>query len=748
MTVRTAAVVLGVVAGAATLVRSAETQKEKEFTPAQRKYWAFQPVVKAKPPAVKNKAWGKNPIDAFILAKLEEKKIRPAAKADKAILLRRVTFDLTGLPPRPEEVDAFLADKSPRAFEKVVDRLLASPQYGERWARHWMDLARYAESEGFKSDETRPHVWRYRDYVIQAFNQDKPFDRFVQEQIAGDELWPDSPEAWVATGFNRHFPDESNARNLMQRRQEILNDVTDTVGAVFLGMTYACARCHDHKFDPILQKDYYRLQAFFAGAQARDDISLLPGPEREQHRQQLAAWEDKTKDLRAAMDAVIEPRMKKVYDESFAKFPEEIQEAVNAAPEKRTPFQWQMYYKAKPQLTADRDDMVKRLRGDEKMKWDELHSRVEEFKALHPGETPLGSAVTDVGREAPKTHTLAVGVYDAPLAEVQPGFLSILDPGAARISAVANPNTTGRRAALAGWLTDPANPLAARVMANRIWHYHFGRGLAATPSDFGVMGESPSHPQLLDWLAATFVEKGWSMKSMHRLILLSHTYQQASANPAAPAEVATKLFARYPRHRLEGEAIRDSILAVSGTLNPKMGGPSVFPELPPGISPRGGWKTTADAAERNRRSVYVFVRRNLRYPMLEAFDMPDTHESCARRYNTTTAPQALVLLNSRQVVEAAQSFAGRVLEQAGSNRRAQIDLAYRLAYSRLPDASERDTAMTFLAAHKSILEERLAANQPLPLPPAIPEGLDKAEAASLVDFCHMLVNSNEFVYVN
>ncbi|MBI3695969.1 MAG: DUF1553 domain-containing protein [Acidobacteria bacterium] len=728
------------------LVRSAETGGD--FTPAQRKYWAFQPVTKPAVPVVKNKAWVQNPIDAFILAKLEEKKIPPAARADKITLIRRATFDLTGLPPRPQDVEAFLADKSPQAFAKVVDRLLNSPQYGERWARHWLDLARYAESEGFKSDETRPYVWRYRDYVINSFNQDKPYDRFVQEQIAGDELWPQDPEALVATGFNRHFPDESNARNLRQRRQEILNDITDTVGATFLGMTYACARCHDHKFDPIKHKDYYRLQAYFAGTRANDELPLVPQTEREKYQQQLSVWEEKTKEIRAEMRGLVEPMIKKTYDDAFAKFPEEIQEAVNTPPDKRTAFQWQMYYKAKPQLVVDTDDAAKRLKGEQRKRWQEMNAKLAEFAPLDPGEMAIGSGIVDIGREAPETFTLAVGVYDAPKDKVEPGPLSILDPNPAQILPVPNPNSSGRRAALARWLTDPKNPLSTRVMANRIWHYHFGRGIAGAPSDFGLMGESPSNPALLDWLTATFIENGWSIKSMHRLIMLSSTYQQSSSNPAAVSDTSNRLFARYPRHRLEGEAIRDAILAVSGDLNPNMGGPSVFPELPPGLNPRGGWKTSADPADRNRRSVYVFVRRNMRYPMFEAFDMPDTHESCARRYTSTTAPQALVLLNSKQVLESAQSFAGEVLEKAGADRKAQVELAYRLAYSRTPDAAERDTALTFLSTHQPILEERVAQNQPIPLPGKLPEGVDKVEAAALVDFCHMLLNSNEFVYLN
>src|SRR5437588_6807981 len=307
------------------------TESAKQFTVQQRRWWAFQRIVKPTVPQVKNKAWLTNDIDAFILARLEEKKLAPAPSADRVTLIRRATLDLTGLLPSPEEVQAFVSDTSQAAFEKVVDRLLASPRYGERWARHWLDLARYADSEGFKSDETRPNIWRYRDYVIDSFNHDKPYDRFVKEQIAGDELYPNDPAALIATGFNRHFPDESNARNLMQRRQELLNDITDTVSATFLGMTYGCARCHDHKFDPILHKDYYRLQAFFANTRIEDSASL----ESPEHRSELAAkravWEEKTKDIRAEMDKLVEPQMASLYKENFDKFPPEIQDSVTTA---------------------------------------------------------------------------------------------------------------------------------------------------------------------------------------------------------------------------------------------------------------------------------------------------------------------------------------------------------------------------------------------------------------------------------
>jgi uncharacterized protein DUF1549/uncharacterized protein DUF1553 len=704
---------------------------QKEFTTQQRRWWAFQKVAKPALPATRQQSWVRNDIDAFVLAKLEEKGLHPAPPADKVTLIRRATLDLTGLIPTPEEVQAFVSDASPDAFAKVVDRLLASPRYGERWARHWLDLARYSDSEGFKSDETRPNIWRYRDYVIDAFNQDKPYDRFIKEQIAGDELYPNDPVALVATGFNRHFPDESNARNLMQRRQEILNDITDTVSATFLGMTYGCARCHDHKFDPILQKDYYRLQAFFANTRIEDQAALIFGPERAERQQEYAAWDAKTKDLRAEMAKVAEPAMKAMYKDSFDKFPAEIQDAVNTTPDKRTPIQWQMYYKAKPQIEHSMEDASKKLKGDARKRFNELQGELAKFDNIKPPDMPVAQSMIDNGKDSPQTHVLAVGVYDAYKEEVQPGFLSILDPTDARITPPPGLASSGRRSALANWLADPANPLSTRVMANRIWHYHFGQGLVGTPSDFGIMGERPANKELLDYLTASFVEGGWSIKKMHRAIMLSNTYQQSTKYDAAAAKAdpQDKLLWRYNRHRLEGESIRDSMLEVGGRLNLKMGGPGVFPPLPPGVVTRGGWKKESDPSEGERRSVYVFVRRNTRYPMFEVFDMPDTHESCARRNTTITAPQALELLNNDLVVEWSRAMAARVMNDSGLTPEAEIDRAWKLAYSRLPSAEERASALKFVARQMAILDK-------------------PSRAAAMADLCHMLLNSNEFVYVN
>jgi hypothetical protein len=720
------------------------------FTAAQRRYWAFQPVHQTPPPAIKNSAWAVNAIDAFVAQKLEAKGLKPSPEADRITLLRRVTFDLIGLPPTPAEVDAFVADKSPNAYEKVVDRLLASPRYGERWARHWLDLARYAESEGFKSDETRPNAWRYRDYVINAFNNNKPYDRFVKEQIAGDELWPNDPSARVATGFSRHYPDESNARNLMQRRQEILNDITDTVGATFLAMTYGCARCHDHKFDPILQADYYRLQAFFANTAADDEIPMISPAEIKQFKAKKAVWEEKTKDIRAQIDALLAAKKQALVKDLFDKYPPEIQAAITKAPAERSPYEWQMYYKAKPYLEIDNETAGKALKGADRDKYKALAAQLKEFSDVDPGELPVGIGMRDISERAPSTHILGVGAYDAPKDEVQPGFLTIVDPNPPKIIPPAGMNSTGRRTALANWLASPQNPLTARVFVNRLWHYHFGQGIAPSPSDFGLMGGRPSNPELLDWLAAEFVQSGWDIKKMQKLMVMSATYRESSAfnADAAKEDRADVLLWRYPRQRLEGEEIRDAALYISGLLNEKMGGPSVFPVLPAGtMKPRGGW-TVSSPEEQARRSVYIFVRRNARYPMLEQFDMPDTHESCGRRNQTITAPQAMSLLNDTVTLEWAQAFAGRVLKEAGPDGNADIERAWVLAFGRKPDGFEKDTVETFFAKQKKVIAEEASSGQKLALPAVMPAGYDAAQGAAFVDFCQMLMNSNEFVYVN
>jgi hypothetical protein len=725
----------------------------KKFTEAQRKFWAFQKITKPPLPSVGSKSWVRTPVDAFVLARLEEKNLQPNPTADKVTLIRRAYFDLIGLPPTPEQVQAFVADSSPQAFEKVLNELLASPHYGERWARHWLDLARYADTQGFKADETRPNMWRYRDYVIEALNQDKPYDRFVKEQVAGDELYPADSAARVATGFNRLWPDESNLANPIIMRQEILDDITDTTASVFLGLTYGCAKCHDHKFDPILQKDYYKLEAFFSGITNADRATLLSTEEAARYDRQYAEWEAKTREIRAAMSGILDKiRVAKTRD-AIGMFPKEAQDAVFTAPEQRTPMQWQMYYRSASRLPSD-EALEKALQGDAKAQYAALKKELAQYDAIKPAAPPNAQIMIDQGREAPPTHILAKGVWDAPLDEVQPGFLTILDPNPARIVVPEGLNSSGRRTTLANWLVDVNNPLTARVMVNRIWNDHFGQGIVGSPSDFGVMGERPTNPQLLDYLASAFVENGWSIKKMHRLIMLSNAYQQSSAYQGQAAELdpGDKLLWRFQRRRLEGEVIRDSMLYVSGELNPKMGGPGVFPPLPPGVSmPRSSylnWKTEKDWAEANRRSVYVFVKRNLRYPMFEAFDFPDTHESCPRRNTTVTPTQPLTLMNDELVMEWSRALASRVLNDSGLTARQRVERAYGLALSRAPKPEEAAAVLDFLTQQSILTGERLAKDEKLPMPDVIPQGIPPAMAAAFVDFCHTLLNSNEFLYMN
>lgn len=701
----------------------------KGFTERQRSYWAFQPVARPEVPQVSAKDWVRNPIDAFVLAKLEEKGIRPNAVADKVTLLRRASLVMTGLPPTPEQVQEFLSDNSANAWERVVDRLLESPDYGERWARHWLDVARYADSEGFKSDETRPNIWRYRDYVIKSLNDDKPYDRFILEQIAGDELFPGSPDALIATGFNRHFPDESNAANIMQRRQELLNDVTDAVGSAFLAMTVGCAKCHDHKFDPILQKDYYRLQSFFSNTRIEDEAPLISAERRAQWEARNRAYEAKTASIRARMDQLIGPKREARYAERLSRFPEEIQAVITMSPEKRNAYQWQMYHKAKAQVTFSEEEIASLMKGADKEAYLALKQELAAFDDIKPAPLPVAQTMIDDSSHAPKTFVLSQANYEKPLEEVQPGFLSILDPADAKIEP-SSTGSSGRRSVLAKWLADPANPLTARVMVNRVWHYHFGRGIVGSPNDFGLMGERPANRDLLDWLASEFVKEGWSIKKLQKKILMSRTWQLSSEHQEAAAEADpdNKYLWRFSRRRLEGEAIRDSMLQVAGVLNPKMGGPGVFPPMPAGVMTRGGWHTEKKLSETRRRSVYTFVRRNTRYPMFEAFDMPDTHESCARRNNTTSPGQALELMNNELVLDWARGLAERVgNDPAGMSPASQIERAYRLVYSRAPKAEELKAAQAFLERHDRITGDR---------------------KATMVDFCHMLLNSNEFLFLN
>jgi hypothetical protein len=708
---------------------------EPNWSAEKRNHWAWKPPVRPALPTVKNAGWVRNPIDTFILAKLEAATLTPAASATREHLIRRVTFDLTGLPPTPAEIDAFVKDcdtaTQQAAYERVVDRLLASPHYGERWGRHWLDLARYAESNGYEYDEPRPNAWRYRDYVIASFNADKPYDRFIKEQLAGDELFPDDPQALIATGFNLLGPDMTDAASQAQRRQNTLDDMTDTAGLAFLGITVGCARCHNHKFEPISQSDYFRLQAFFTPAEYQRDLPVIDPAQKAVYEKRLKAYQDAAAPVKASVESLEAPYRKKLLEVRLAKVSETIRIAYLTPEEKRTPAQKESAVTAARLLNIPAKEITAALSKEHKAEQDRLLAELKKLDALKPS-VPTAMGLQETGK-APKTFILRRGELRNPGEEVHAGWPTILSPGSRQEPAsvkAPSPKTTGRRSALAAWIASPEHPLTARVMVNRLWQHHFGRGIVATTSDFGVRGTAPTHPELLDWLACELVKpqdrrslpggRPWSIKHLHRLMLLSATYQQATtATPqVAKQDPTNALFTRMNRLRLEGEIIRDSLLAVSGRLNPKMGGPGVLPPLPSEASNVGTqWKASADAADHVRRSVYIFAKRNLRFPFLEPFDVPDSNLSCPQRERSTTAPQALALLNAPDVTAAAKALAAR-LERAGVDTDSRVTLAYRLTLGRMPTDNEARLSRQFLTD------------------------------VPLNEFCRALFNVNEFVYLD
>jgi hypothetical protein len=722
--------------------------------------WPFNSPERPPVPPVHQANWPANPIDSFLLAKLEAAELSPSAPADKLTLLRRLAFGLTGMPPSPEDQAAFLADERPDAYERLVDRWLQSPAFGEHWARHWLDLVRYAETEGFKSDNHRPNAYKYRDFVIWAFNHDLPFDRFVAWQLAGDELEPDNRLALIATGYNRLYPDEDNAANLEQRRQEILDDITGTTSLALMGLTIGCAECHDHKFDEISQADYFRLQAFFAPLIPQDDQIDGPPEVVALHERRQAEWQAATAEIRAAIDALLAPKQAQIQATALEKFRAEIRAVVAKPAAERTAHEEQIARMALRQAVAKEADLIKKLSADEKMQHDALVKRLAEFDHLRPPPPPTIMGVADIGRAAPTTYLLAGGNWARPNDELSPGFPTFLGGPAARIEP---PSTgapsTGRRSALARWLTRSDHPLTSRVIVNRLWQQHFGVGLVATPNDFGAQGAEPTHPKLLDWLAVELVEHGWSLKHIHRLMVTSAAYRQASRiDSAATAQARQRdprneLLWHARRQRLEGETLRDALLAIAGHLNSRMGGPSARPELPEGLSKNYAWRPDEQVAERWRRSVYVLAKRNLRYPLFEAFDLPDMHHSCPRRAVTTTAPQALLLLNGELTWQEARRWAEKLARQTSGNETALIALAYREAFGRPPREDEVAAAREFIAGRagrgqdSGVGSQGATSGESQSQPLAVTASSDAAFEA-IVDFCHALMNANEFVYVD
>lgn len=696
-------------------------------------WWSFRPPVRPAIPAA-----AKNPVDAFIDQRLKEKGLPKAPPASRATLIRRLYFNLTGLPPMAAEVEKFVADQDPQAYPKLVDRLLASPHYGEKWARHWLDLVRYSDTAGFELDSYVADAWRYRDYVIQSFNEDKPYDRFLKEQLAGDEYWPEDPVANTGTGYfcvgpNRDlFPDQADIN-----RVETLMDFTDTTASVFLGLTAGCARCHDHKFDPISQKDYYRLQAVFAPAVktkvALNRLGSLGWDVDENNR------EIKLRELGAQIRAIQDDCQKKIFETKIGRLNAEVQAALRAADSERTPRQKELQSEFAPAVNVSDDEIRACLSPEQTASLHRIeHQLVSLFKGYR--EKPFACGVTDVGDYSPRT-LIPVKGLGTPV-EVQPGFFSALGGGDIPIRSferkVTGPipmfPTTGRRHALAEWLTDPRHPLTARVMVNRIWQYHFGRGIVATPSDYGRRGSAPSHPELLDYLATEFVARGWSVKAIHRLILLSEAWQRDS-NPVGEArekDPENVYLSYFERRRLTADEVRDSVLAATGRLNRKMfGRPVVTPLAQEEMYGMIGkaenmWVVTADTAEHSRRSIYLQQRRTFRVPMMEVFDAPEPMLSCSRRESSTIAPQALTLLNGSLVLEQARKVAAR-WEKQFAREEELIIAAWREVLARNPQPSEVVRAKEFLTAQ------------------TIASG---SRGASITELGRALLNLNEFLYVD
>ncbi len=749
--------------------------------------WSLKPVQRVEPPVLKSKsvlsasvlsgAKGaaarrsplstdalitehSHPIDRFITARLNERGLKPAPEADRRTLARRLSFDLIGLPPTPEEVASFENDQHRDAYERLVDKLLASPRYGEHQARLWMDVIRYSDSNGFDWDEFRPKAWRFRDYVIRAFNQDKPFDQFIREQLAGDELLAGAPkneaeqDALIATGYLRLGPQDNSAGAFNEQdrsRAELMADLTETTSSAFLGLTMSCNRCHDHKYDPLSQADHYRMRAFFEPVKFADDIPLDVAPEQEAIRAQNKVMDEKLKPLQSQRDTLLEGVKKKLRDEKAAKLTLEDRALLGIPKDKRTNDLKDKIAALEKKIEPKDKDVQAALTDEQKKENETLAKQIDELKKQKRSFT-LALLMTDNTEKIPITKILFQGNHKDPREPVVPGFISALDPNPAEIHQALNPKTTGRRLTLADWIASTNNPLTARVLVNRVWQQHFGKGLVATPNDFGLAGARPTHPELLDWLAGEFMREGWSVKKLHRLVVTSAAYRRGKVLSAPSSVLSRSGVGRahgisglstdplstdplstehsLPLRRLSAEQLRDSLLAVSGTLKLEhTGGPPVWPDLPAEIlqanpaflddneTKTKGWYPSPKTNQ-NVRSVFLIQKKTVRVPFMETFDMPENSVSCARRTESIVAPQALSLLNSSLTVEAARALAARVQHEAGGDTAKQINRAFALTLQRAPDPDERRACL-------ALVQQR-----------------------SLAELCRALLNVNEFIYVD
>lgn len=729
--------------------------------PESKRHWAFVKPVRPPLPDVKQKNWPRNSIDHFILARLEQEKIKPSPEVDRVTLIRRVSLDLTGLPLAPEEVDAFVNDKSADAYEKVVERLLASPHYGERWARHWLDVARYADSNGYSIDAPR-NIWKYRDWVIEALNHDLPYDKFVIEQLAGDLLPNATQEQKIATGFHRNTQiNQEGGIDPEQFRIESVLDRVGTTGTAFLGLTVACAQCHDHKFDPITQREFYQLFAFFNN---QDEPNLeVASPEefakRDAYRAKTKAIE---RELNEYADSLI-PKQRawetNLTEAQRSKLKEEVQTALLLLPEHRNDEQKKIAFAA----FRDQDEGYKKLQ-----------KKLDKFKKDEPRIT---TTMVLAEREKPRDSYIFIkGDFTRHGDSVTPGVLHVLQP--------LPPKERPNRLDLARWLVDPQNPLTARVQVNRMWQQYFGRGLVETENDFGTQGSPPSHPELLDWLACELVQPSvaqasrlrvqaasgrqsesvgkvpaepagetpalrWGLKHIHRLIVTSATYRQSSrVRPElATVDPNNKLLARQSRLRLDSEIVRDVGLSASGLLNPKIGGPSVYPPQPDGVMTLGQskreWKPD-DGADRYRRGMYTFFWRATPHPALMVFDSPDGFSACTRRPRSNTPLQALTLLNDLAFLEFAQALAARVLREPAGSDAERLERAFRYCIARKPAAEERQRLA-------QLLEKELAAFEKSPEEASAVIGRKPAQGENVIQLAawtsvaRVLLNLDEII---
>lgn len=696
----------------------------KIFNGERLDLWSLKPIRSGDLPTTAN-SWSRTAVDPFIAVRLAAENLTPSAEADRRTLARRLFFDLTGLPPTPAEMTAFLASDAPDAYERLVDELLSRPSFGEHFARLWLDVVRYSDSNGFDWDEFRPQAWRFRDYVVRSLNADKPFDRFVTEQLAGDELLTGPPQttadqdALLAVGYLCLGPRDNSAGLFNEQpraRAEWMFDLVDTTGSALLGLSFSCCRCHDHKYDPLSQADYFRLRAFFEPLEYADKTPINLAAEQAAIAKHNAELDKRSQPLQKAHEELRKKISQRLRDERIVKLTDEQRAALQAKDEG-----------LEKQVTpADKEIEEARSDGEKKQEqqWAEQRTALEKQKR----SLQYALLAADRGGNIPATRVLYQGDHQAEREEVVVGVLSVLDPNPLTITPPPNKNSQGRRLALAQWLTSRENPLTSRVFVNRVWQQLFGRGLVATPNDFGLAGTKPTHPELLDWLAADF-SRTWSIKDLHRTLVGSATYRQGSTAALLAADPENQLHARHSLRRLSAEQLRDALLAVSGQLHPKQSGPPIWPELPADMLASNpaflddnaektkGWYPSS-AAEQLGRSVFLVQKRNTRVPFLETFDLPENIVSCARRNRSVVAPQALTLLNSPLAVKIARGLAARVEQEAGEEPQLQIQALFALALQRPPSQAEQARC------------EELRARR------------------GLVELCRALVNVNEFAYVD